>query len=342
MDKITDYAKLLTKFFSSYLLVERGVSQNTIRSYSNTFSLLLTFMEEVKNIKADTLTLNHFNRTVILDFLDWLQTDKQNSNATRNSRLAAIHAFSRYLQYEDIVRIARWQEILSIKAKRHERNSFSYLSIEGIKFLLEQISTGTKEGCRNLAMLSLLYDSGARAQELINLTPSDLFLNKPYHVILFGKGQKKRVVPLQENQIKLLVSYMQKMRLDDVANNKRPLFSNNRGGKLTNSGLTYIIRQYANIAKALKPVLIPAKISPHTFRHSKAMHLLQAGVNLVYIRDLMGHVSIQTTEIYARADSKQKREALERAYVNVIPVNSEDGRWERDSNLKAWLKNFGK
>lgn len=135
---------------------------------------------------------------------------------------------------------------------------------------------------------------------------------------------------------------MQETRLDDVANNKRPLFSNNRGGKLTNSGLTYIIRQYANIAKALKPDLIPDKISPHTFRHSKAMHLLQAGVNLVYIRDLMGHVSIQTTEIYARADSKQKREALEKAYVDVIPINFENARWEKDSDLKAWLKNFGK
>jgi len=299
-------------------------------------------MDEIKNIAADRLVLNDFNRTVILDFLDWLQMEKQNSNATRNSRLAAIHAFFRYLQYEDTTRIAAWQEILSIKAKRQERNSFSHLSIDGIKFLLEQIPAKTKEGRRNLAMLSLLYDSGARAQELINLTPSDLFLNRPYHVILFGKGQKKRVVPLQENQIKLLVAYIQEIRLNEVANNKRPLFSNNRGGKLTNSGLAYIIRQYANIARALKPELIPDKISPHTFRHSKAMHLLQAGVNLVYIRDLMGHVSIQTTEIYARADSKQKREALEKAYVDVIPVNSENGCWERDSNLKTWLKNFGK
>jgi site-specific recombinase XerD len=106
--------------------------------------------------------------------------------------------------------------------------------------------------------------------------------------------------------------------------------------------LTYIICQYANVARALNPELIPDKISPHTFRHSKAMHLLQAGVNLVYIRDLMGHVSIQTTEIYARADSKQKREALEKAYANVIPVNSENARWEREPNLKTWLKNFSK
>lgn len=135
---------------------------NTIRSYSNTFSLLLTFMEEVKNIEADRLVLDHFNRTTILDFWDWLQTEKQDSNATRNSRLAAIHSFFRYLQYEDTVRIAAWQEILPIRAKRQERNAFSHLGINRIKFLLEQISTNTKEGHRNLAMLSLLYDSGAR------------------------------------------------------------------------------------------------------------------------------------------------------------------------------------
>lgn len=187
------------------------------------------------------------------------------------------------MQYEDVLRIATWQDILSIKAKRQERSSFSHLSIDGVKFLLEQIPIGTKDGRRNLAMLSLLYDSGARAQELINLTPSDLFLDKPYHVILFGKGQKKRIVPLQENQIRILVAYIQETRLDDAANNKRPLFSNNRGGKLTNSGLTYIIHQYANTARVLKPELIPPKISPHTFRHSKAMHLLQTGVNYIYI-----------------------------------------------------------
>ena len=207
---------------------------------------------------------------------------------------------------------------------------------------MEQIPTNTKLGRRNLALIALLYDSGARVQELIDLSPASLNLNKPYCITLFGKGSKKRIVPLQEEQVKLLKSYMEENNLDKLANNQRPLFANNRGEKLTNAGVTYILNMYAGNARLLKPELIADKISPHTLRHSKAMHLLQAGVNLVYIRDILGHVSIQTTEIYARADSKQKREALEAAYVGVIPNLSIEGSWEKDSQLKTWLKNLSK
>lgn len=342
MEKITDFAKFLTNFFSIYLPVERGVSHNTIRAYSTTFTLLINYMEKIKKINADRLTLNHFNRCVILDFLDWIQKDRKNTHSTRNNRLAAIQSFFRYLQYEDSYRIALWQEILSIKSKHHTERSFKHLSIEGVKLLLEQIDYKTNDGMRDLAMLSLLYDSGARSQELIDLTPSSLSLNKPYHVTLFGKGQKRRIVPLQENQVVLLKSYMHKRRLDEMSNNQRPLFFNYRGEKLSNAGLSYIINQYAKAARVIRPDLIPDRISPHVFRHSKAMHLLQAGVNIVYIRDILGHVSIQTTEIYARADSKQKREALEKAYVNLIPDGTDKGCWENDSNLLSWLKSFRK
>jgi site-specific recombinase XerD len=131
--------------------------------------------------------------------------------------------------------------------------------------------------------------------------------------------------------------------LDNPACNQRPLFANSRGENLTNAGVAYILNQYANNARKLKLELIPDKLSPHILRHSKSMYLLQAGVNLVYIGDILGYVSIQTTEIYARADSKQKREALEAAYIDIIPVVSTgEGSWEKDSKLKAWLKELGK
>lgn len=338
----TDFAKYLTKFFSEYLVGERGASPNTIRAYSNAFTHLLTFMNEKENVIADKLSLSHLTKKVVLRFLDWLQSSRQCSNATRNQRLAALHSFFTYMQYEDTQRIGLWQEVLSIKVKRHEKRSVNYLTIDGIKFLLEQIPTNTKIGRRNLALLALLYDSGARVQELIDLSSSSLNLNKPYCVTLFGKGSKKRIVPLQEEQVKLLQTYMAENNLNNPAHNQRPLFANNRGERLTNAGVTYILNMYASNARILKPELIPDKISPHTFRHSKAMHLLQAGVNLVYIRDILGHVSIQTTELYARADSKQKREALEAAYISVIPNMSTEGAWEKDSQLKVWLKNLSR
>ena len=338
----TDFAKHITKFFSEYLVGERGASPNTIRAYSNTFTQLLSFMNEKEHIIADKLSLNHLTKKVILRFLDWLQTSRQCGNSTRNQRLAALHSFFTYMQYEDTKQISLWQDVLSIKIKKQEKRSVNYLSIDGIKFLLEQISTDTKMGRRNLALIALLYDSGARVQELIDLCPSSLNLNKPYYITLFGKGCKKRIVPLQEEQLKLLQNYMAENNLNNPAYNQRPLFANNRGERLTNAGVTYILNMYASNARTLKPELIPEKISPHTLRHSKAMHLLQAGVNLVYIRDMLGHVSIQTTELYARADSKQKREALEAAYVNVIPNLGTEGAWEKDSHLKLWLKNLCK
>ena len=343
METATDFAKYLTKFFTEYLVGERGASTHTIRSYSDTFTLVLTYMDKVRHIAADRLTLSHFYRETVLDFLDWLQKERKCANTTRNQRLAALHSFFKYMQYEDAKHLEQWQNILSIKVKRSEQRSFvNYLNVEGIKFLLEQIPVNTKEGRRNLALLALLYDSGARVHEIIDLSPSSLNLNKPCYVTIFGKGNKKRIVPLQNEQVKLLVSYMNENHLDQPAYNQRPLFANNRGEKLTNSGVAYILDLYANNARILKPELIPEKISPHTLRHSKAMHLLQSGVNLVYIRDILGHVSIQTTEVYARADSKQKREALETAYISIIPFQSKEGIWEKDSKLKIWLKNFAK
>lgn len=338
-----DFAKHLTRFFTEYLSGERGASHNTIRSYGNTFTSFLDFMDEVNRVKADKLSIADFTRKNILSFLQWLQEKKQYSISTRNQRLSAIHSFCKYLQYEDVIHMEQWQNILSIKFKRIEKQSVNYLGIDGIKLLLSQIPTETKEGRRDLAIIALLYDSGARVQELIDLTPLDVHLTRPYYITLFGKGRKKRLVPLQDQQVALLKDYMEENGLLKPSYNQRPLFSNNRGGKLSNAGITFILMRYVRNGHIVNPDLIPERISPHCLRHSKAMHLLQAGVNLVYIRDILGHVSMQTTEIYARADSKQKREALESAYIDVIPQVEESMRsWEKDSKLKSWLKSLGK
>lgn len=251
--RTTDFAKHLTAFFTEYLIGERGVSPNTIRSYSESFSLLLNFLDEQANIKADNLRLEHITRKTVLNFLDWLQDTKKSSNATRNQRLAALRSFCTYMQYEDVKRLEQWQEILSIKVKTHEKRSVNYLSIDGIRLLLAQIPINTKKGRRDLALISLLYDSGARVQELIDLTPASLKLEKPCHVTLFGKGRKKRIVPLQDEQVNLLRSYMEENRLDLSGFNQRPLFFNSCGRKLTNSGISYILNNYINHARIQNP-----------------------------------------------------------------------------------------
>jgi site-specific recombinase XerD len=284
------------------------------------------------------MTLSVITKEVVVEFLDWLQSEKKCVAATRNNRLAAIHSFLNYVQFHHPDHLFEYQRILSIKAKKHRKESINYLSIDGIRLLLKQPDISTRKGRKDLALLSLMYDTGARVQEMADLTAQDVHVEAPYTIRIMGKGQKVRIVPLLEEQIKILLSYMKENELMSNECRPYPLFFNTRKEKLTRGGITHIVQKYAQSARKKESSLIPIKLSCHSLRHSKAMHLLQAGVNLVYIRDILGHVSIQTTEIYARANSKQKQEAIQKAYVSVSPdINP---IWANNDNLMEWLKSF--
>ena len=339
MNTGTDFAKYLSKFLSEYLPFERNMSPNTIAAYRDTFVQFIGYMKDVQNIRVEQLTLDELTRQRVLDFLSWVQNERNCGIATRNHRLASINSFISYLQYEEINHLQEWQKIRSIKALKGEKKSINYLTTDGIKLLLEQPDHTTGNGRRNLALLALMYDTGARVQEIIDLTPESLKIeSQPYTIRIFGKGRKSRVVPLMEEQIVLLKRYMEENHLFEQYKLKHPLFFNSRNEKLSRSGVTYILKTYAKMARQVNPGLIPGNISCHSLRHSKAMHLLQSGVNLVYIRDLLGHVSTQTTDVYARADSKQKREALEKAYMKLVPEKASQCEWEKNQNLLGWLK----
>jgi site-specific recombinase XerD len=226
---------------------------------------------------------------------------------------------------------------MSIRAKKEAKSTVNYLSLEGIKQLLSRPDTSTFKGRRDLALLSLMYDTGARVQEIADLTVKDVHMEKPYIIHVTGKGNKARIVPLIGEQLIILKSYMMEHELFLPQNKLHPLFFNNWNEKLTRSGINHILKKYLTQARNSHPNLVPDGISCHSLRHSKAMHLLQAGVNLVYIRDILGHVSIRTTEVYAKADSRQKREALEKAYVNLNPEVKP--LWE-NKDLLGWLKSF--
>jgi len=339
--KPTDFSKSLTDFLSLFLPGEKGLSHNTICAYKDTFLLFLRFMLEKQFIEASKLMLKDITQERVISFLDWLQSERHCSNSTRNARLAALHSFFRYLQYHNPVTLYEWQRILSIPNKKAEKPMITYLTLDGIKLLLKQPDQSTPKGKRNLAMLSLMYDSGARVQEIIDLIPSSLNFNKPYTIRITGKGNKKRIVPLMENQIELLKEYMKCNRLLEPYASTYPLFSNVRMEKLSRMGITLILKKYADMARSENPSLMPSNITPHVLRHSKAMHLLQAEVNLVYIRDFLGHTAVSTTEIYARADSKFKREALEKVYIGVTQSdNKVDALWLKDAELLNWLKSL--
>ncbi|MGX5687415.1 site-specific integrase [Arcticibacter tournemirensis] len=335
--KPTDFSKYLSEFLRGYLAHERGASKNTISAYRDTFVLFIGYMK-AQNISTARLTLETITQTRVIGFLDWLQAERKNANATRNVRLAAIHAFFSYIQYLHPEHLYECQKILSIPMKRKTSIPMNYLSIEGIKALLQQPDIYTVKGRRDLALLSLMYDTGARVQEIIDLTPSSLRLDILNTIRITGKGNKTRIIPMLEDQIRLLKPYLAEHDLTQPHNNGHPLFFNSRREKLTRAGVNHILTKYADMARKTHQAYLPEKMSCHVLRHSKAMHLLQAGVNLVYIRDILGHVSVQTTEVYARADSRAKREAIEKAYTSVAP--QKDPVWLSNENLLEWLKHF--
>jgi site-specific recombinase XerD len=337
--KPTDFSKYLTDFLIRYLPHERGATANTICSYRDTFMAYLTYMESI-GTKAEKLTIRDITKTCIVTFLEWIEQEKQCSVSTRNLRLAAIHSFFKYLQYQMPDSIFEYHKIMSIRSKKAPTPIMNYLTVEGVKLLLLQPDTTRARGRRSLALLSLLYDTGARVSELIELTPQCVRLSKPYTVMLTGKGNKTRIVPLLEDQLAILSAYMNEYGLLSPENMQHPLFSNYWGEKLTRAGVSNIVNTYVKMARAVNPTMIPENISCHSLRHSRAMHLLQAGVNLVYIRDLLGHENIQTTEIYARADSKAKREAIEKAYIKLTPDTVVKPLWMGNGKLMDFLKSF--
>ena len=332
--KSTDFAKYLTEFLAVYLPKQKNVSKNTIYSYRDTFKLLINYCQSTQTIPVERITLHVLSSELIVGFLDWLEVDRTCSISTRNQRLAAIHSFFRYMQAEEPVGIFNYQKIAAIPIKKGKKTVVDYLSPEAVKFILEQPDKHTPKGRRDLTLISVLYDLGARVQELIDIKVSDVSLESPAVITLTGKGNKTRRVPVMNNTAALLQNYLQEFKLDKPWCNENPLFTNNQHHKLTKEGIAYIIAKYVASARKIS-TLVPPKVKAHMLRHSKAMHLLQAGVNLIYIRDFLGHVDVKTTEIYARADTETKRKAIENLYPDLIDSNLPD--WSKDQALLSWL-----
>lgn len=332
--KPTDFAKYLTEFFFDYLSRRKNFSRNTILSYRDTFKLLIHYCQEVKNIPAEKITLEILSSEWLTDFLTWLETNRKCSVVTRNQRLAALHAFFRYIQAEEPTGILHFQKIVAIPIKKAKKTVVEYLTPDAIKILLKQPDRYSIKGRRDLTLISVLYDTGSRVQELIDIKVRDVVLQGPATITLTGKGNKIRRVPVMKNTVTLLQRYLSENNLDQPSKNEDPLFTNNQHHKLTKEGVAFIISKYVTLARK-KSTLVPKKVKAHMFRHSKAMHLLQAGVNLIYIRDFLGHVDIKTTEIYARADTETKRKAIENLYPDLIDSKLPD--WSKDQKLLDWL-----
>lgn len=338
--KPTDFAFAISKYLASYLPGVKGVSHNTIMSYRDTLSLFLTYCSEVLHLMPERLTLKDISSQTVENFLAWLEESRHSSVSTRNQRLTALRAFFRYIQMVNPEHMLLSQQIIAIPSKKACERVMNYLSIDELMLLLSMPDTKSKQGRRNLVLLSLLYDSGARVQEIADTTFVDVRTESPATIRLVGKGNKVRIVPLSTDTATLLRAYMEDLLRTEHVPSSRPLFCNHIGQKMSRAGIAYILNRYVDMVKQTSASTINDVISPHCLRHSKAMHLLQSGVNIVYIRDLLGHASLRTTEKYARAESEQKHKALEAASpiksVQKFPL------WTENDNLMSWLQSFGK
>ena len=335
MKRKFDYSDMVSRYFKKHLAGTKNVSINTIHSYRDTFVIFNEFLEKQRGFRLEKTSVSDLSRNLVLEFLTYLETDRGYSASSRNQRLATLKSFAKFVQIECPDEMVLCQSILSIDGKNSEKPVIRYLSNNQIDILMEQPDISKPKGRRDLAILLLLYDSAARVQELCDLKVCDVRVDTPAVVHLLGEGNKNREVPLTEPCAKVLRRYIQENHLDAPRRSNDPLFVNPQGKKLTRSGISYVLTKYICQANEATNVAMPV-ITPHCLRHSKAMHLVEAEKSLIYIRDFLGHESIETTQIYAKSNPEARRKALETMDRKMKTPDMPD--WNDDPDIKAFLK----
>ena len=328
-------ARALRDFFSEHLPRLRGMSPHTVLSYRDSVRLLLCFVASCRRTSVAELDIEHLGAQKILDFLRHLEEVRHNTASTRNIRLAAIHAFFRYLSAHDPERLEQCQRILGVPFKRAHTRPVAYLEYAEIKAVLEAIDRSTSDGRRDYALLATMFNTGARVQEILNLRVSDLQLQKPFQARLVGKGRKERVCPLWPQTATVLREWLEERGIDWRATDR--LFLNHRREPLTRFGVRYILAKYCTRARPQAPTLERKRLHPHTMRHSTAVHLLKAGVDLSTISQWLGHASINTTNRYATVDLDMKREAIAKAKP-LVASPSTASAWRKNASILEWLE----
>jgi integrase/recombinase XerD len=330
-------ARTVHGFFGEYVPELRALSRHTLLSYRDTFALLLRFLAESHGADPTTLDLEAISPQAVLAFLNHLEQDRHNTTATRNVRLAAIHAFFRYVAIHTPERIEQAQRILGIPFKRTGTRPIDYLDYDEIVAVLGSVDRTHREGRRDYALLALMFNSGARVQEIVDLGGCDLQLEPPPQVKLVGKGRKSRICPLWPQTAQVFKQFVTESRLDMRSN--APVFCSRRGERLSRFGIRYILAKYCRQAIAACPSLGSKHLHPHSMRHSFAIYLLKSGVDLPTISHLLGHASIDTTYRYATADLEMKRQAIARAGPPGDSI-APSAPWRHDASVIKWLESL--
>jgi site-specific recombinase XerD len=327
------FTRLMQDFFRSHLIARRDVSLNTVYAYRDSIRLLLTFAASATHTDVTRLTLDNLGRKTVLAFLDHLEKKRHNSASTRNTRLAAIHSFFRFASVEDPASLDLCRQVLSIPYKRTSSRVVTCLERAEVEHILRQIDRRAVAGRRDVAMLQFLYNTGARAQEVVDLRLPAIRLGNPAQARIVGKGRKERLCPLWPETVALIRDMLRDRKLD--GKDDVPLFLNAVGRPLTRFGLRHIVHTRVSLAARSRPSLAAKKVTPHTFRHTTALHLLQCGVELNVVRSWLGHASIETTHGYVEIDMQMKKAALESRRASK--AGKKRPRWKQP-DLLAWLE----
>lgn len=328
----------IRSFFDQHMLAQRGLSSHTVLAYRDTMKLFLEFASLHNKKSCTDLFLEDLTAKVVCSFLEHLEHVRKNSIPTRNARLAAIHSFFQYLASTDPRHIGHAQSVLGVPFKRQAHRAPEYLEKNEILKIFSEIDIRKPSGLRDDALLRLLYNTGMRAQELVDLNVTYLRFSRPYHVLIFGKGRKERTCPLWKETVSALRGYLKER--SSAGDQAEPLFVNNEGNRLTRFGVRYIISHRVAEAAKVCPSLLTRRVTPHTFRHTTAMHLLQSNIDLNMIRSWLGHASIETTNGYVEIDLEMKRKTL-KSCEKLIPKQGKRGpSWKRNNDILSWLSSL--
>jgi len=310
-------------FLKVYLPKQRRCSSNTIAAYRITLELLIDFAKTKHHIPIQDVTVEMLDYGLITEYLDWLETERNCSIATRNHRLAAIRAFFTYAAAIDITVVAALHELQKIPLKKPVAdNPVPHMSETAVKTILNQPDITTSKGIRNRFFMILMYDTGARVQEMIDLKLCDFRICKTPTVSLHGKGGKMRTVPLMEKTVEHLQQYLSVFHADAVMSADTNLFYLVTHGiihPISNDCVGKFVKRYGETAR-LTCLEVPENVHPHLFRHSRAMHLYQHGMDLTLVSQWLGHANLETTLVYAHADTEQKRKAIDAATPKGDPL----------------------
>ena len=324
-------ARLLYGFFHEWLVELRNVSPSTVVAYRDAWRLFLRFIAKRQQRQVAALRLEHLTEPEVLAFLQHIERERRDCIITRNCRLAAIRSFFSFVAEHEPLAAKQCAEVLRVPFKRTIRRAICYLEPEEVSAILSQPDRASVGGQRDHALLTLLYNTGARIQEALGLRPQDIHLNSPAHVRLMGKGRKERISPIWPETANLLAAFLQRHPRPP----EEPLFINRYGEPLTASGFRFQLRKYVNAAARQVPTLSRKRITPHVFRHTTVGRLLAAGVDVAIVQSWLGHAHLDTTYRYAQANLETQRKALEQADPKLC--NGKPSRWKRDADLLAWL-----